>query len=161
MKRRLTSFHTKPRKPLKRSNFKSKPSKPKTRKVTQAAKTRRKKGIWATSTADQYFSKWIRARDGKCKRCKTKNGLTCSHYHGRKHSATRFDPKNCVALCWECHQDWEGPKNGYTEFMIEWLGEKEFLQLAIRAGSIVKRSDAVAEFKAWYKNNPQTQEIIT
>lgn len=141
--------------PLKRKT----PLKKKKGSWSKAAKKRRKKGEWSTKHADTKFSIWIRDRDGKCLRCGTKDGLTCSHYHIRKHSATRFDPKNCIALCWPCHQDWEGPKNGYTEFMISWLGKDEFLELAIRAGSVMKRPDAVAEWKAFYEQDQSTKQI--
>src|SRR3990167_7880620 len=37
-----------------------------TRKRTKAAAKRRRNGQWSTTTADNYFSKWIRERDGKC-----------------------------------------------------------------------------------------------
>lgn len=127
------------------------------RKVTKASLKRRKKGEWSTKTADHYFSLYVRERDGKCLKCGTKENLTCSHYHIRKHSATRFDPKNCIALCAgpysnRCHESWEGPKNEYTQFMLDWLGQDEFVQLSLRAGLTVKRSDAVAEFKEFYQH---------
>lgn len=127
------------------------PSTKKTRKTTVASKIRRKKGIWATSTADNYFSKWIRERDGKCMRCHRTDNLTCSHYHKRAISITRFDPQNCIALCGECHADWEGPKEGYTDFMIAWLGTEAFIALQRKAGRMMKRADAVAECKALIK----------
>lgn len=117
------------------------------RKTTKASKIRRKRGEWSTTYADDKFSRFIRQRDGKCLRCHTTEGLTCSHYHGRGKSATRFDPINCIALCWKCHQEWEGPKAEYTTFMIERFGVDEFLALTLRAGQMMKRSDAVAEFK--------------
>lgn len=117
------------------------------RKVTKASKLRRKKGEWSTATADTHFSRYIRERDGKCLRCHTTEGLTCSHYHGRGKSATRFCPINCIALCWKCHQEWEGPKAPYTEYMIQRLGNEGFMALAIKAGTEMKRSDAVAECK--------------
>ena len=124
---------------------------PKKRKVTKASKLRRKRGEWSTATADTKFSLYIRERDGKCLKCGTKEGLTCSHYHRRGHSSTRFDPLNCISLCWDCHQEWEGPKNPYTAFMINWLGQEEFINLSLRAGLTVKRSDAVAKWKEEYR----------
>lgn len=126
---------------------KAAPKVPKPRKSTAAAKIRRKKGIWATSTADKNFSRWIRNRDQKCLRCHTTEGLTCSHYHKRAISITRFDPENCITLCGACHADWEGPREGYTDFMIKWLGLEKFIELQKRAGRFMKRSDAVAECK--------------
>lgn len=117
------------------------------RKVTKASKLRRKKGEWSTKTADAKFSIFIRQRDGKCLKCGTLEGLTCSHYHGRGKSATRFDPINCIALCWTCHQEWEGPKSDYTTFMLNRLGQEGFIALSIRAGTEMKRTLAVAECK--------------
>lgn len=124
----------------------------KTRKTTLASQIRRKKGIWATSTADSYFSKWVRARDGKCLRCQRTDNLTCSHYIKRAISITRFDPENCIALCGECHALWEGPREDYTNFMITYLGVDKFLELQRRGGRFKSRSEAVAECKLLIKN---------
>lgn len=129
----------------KRSKTPSCPSK--RRLQTKASKLRRRKGLWATTTADGYFSRWIRKRDEVCLRCGTFEGLTCSHYHRRAISITRFDPENCITLCGVCHADWEGPKEGYTDFMLGWLGTERFLELQRRSGRFMKRSDAVAECK--------------
>ena len=117
------------------------------RKTTKASKLRRKRGEWSTKTADNYFSLWIRARDGKCLKCNRTDNLTCSHYKGRRHSITRFDPINCIALCGECHAEWEGPKEAYTNLMIALIGQDAFIELEKRAGREMKRADAVAECK--------------
>ncbi len=116
-------------------------------KKRTARQIRRKKGIWATTTADSYFSKWIRERDGKCLRCHRTDQLTNSHYHKRGISATRYCPLNCISLCGECHALWEGPKLEYTELMIARLGIDGFIELQKKAGRTMKRSDAVAECK--------------
>lgn len=62
------------------------------------------------SPADKWFSLYIRARDGwTCQRCYTyypdgkRQGLHCSHFHGRAKYATRYDEQNCEALCYGCH----------------------------------------------------------
>lgn len=142
--------------PLKRRQKPLRRTKPlRTRKSTKAAKIRRRKGIWSTKTADSYFSKYIRERDGKCLRCGTTENLTCSHYFRRGISATRYDPKNNITLCAECHAEWEGPKKEYTQLMRNLLGDEEFLALTEKAGETIKRTDAVAEFKSWYESYPQ------
>ena len=143
----------KPRKPLstKKPRKTPKNGKSKARKTTKASIQRRKKGIWATSTADQYFSVYIRDRDGHCLRCKTTENLTCSHFWGRGHSSTRFDPLNNIALCATCHAEWEGPTAEYKEFQRELIGLENYLALDIRSGTFKKRSEAVAEWKALYK----------
>lgn len=88
------------------------------------------------SRADREFSVFIRNRDRACKRCGKEGALTCSHFWGRQHKGTRFDPNNCVALCWlPCHAYfWEKEKQGeYREFMMKWLGEEEYKNLQDRA----------------------------
>ena len=156
---KTTALRTKKRLESKIDGNKSKSK----RRYTKASKQRRKKGEWSTKTADSYFSKFIRERDGQCKRCGTTERLTCSHYHGRAKSNTRFDPQNNIALCSECHALWEGPKTEYTEFMIEWLGVDEFIALQKRAGTFKERKEAVAEWRDYYlknikKNNFYEQE---
>lgn len=60
--------------------------------------------------ADKAFSLWVRTRDKwTCQRCGRKyvpptNSLQCSHFQGRGKEATRFEPLNCDALCYGCHQ---------------------------------------------------------
>ena len=96
--------------------------------------------------ADDEFSKWIRARDKKCVRCGSVKYLTCSHFWARQHKGTRFDPKNCVTLCWmPCHKyHWEKEKQGeYRDFMLSWLGKKEYNALEKRAKGIEKEYDAI------------------
>jgi len=100
------------------------------------------------SKADEEFSKYIRARDGKCVRCGTVKNLTCSHFWARQHKATRYDPKNCVTLCWmPCHKyHWEKEKQGeYMDFMIQWLGPAGYMELEQRARSTKPLADAILE----------------
>jgi len=145
----------KPRTTLKRSKINSKPFKSpeaiQTRKRTKAAAKRRRNGQWSTTTADNYFSKWIRERDGKCLRCHTTEGLTCSHYHKRAISITRYCPINCITLCGACHAEWEGPKEGYTDFMIQMLGADGYIELKRKSGRFMERKQAVAECKLLIK----------
>lgn len=104
--------------------------------------------IWSTKKADDEFSKWIRARDGKCVRCGTTNNLTCSHFWPRQHSATRYDPLNCTTLCWiPCHKyHWEKAKQGaYRDFMLMWLGKKKYNELEKRSKTTYPRSDAIID----------------
>ncbi len=111
-------------------------------------KKKSKQKFWTTKKADTEFSKWIRNRDGKCMRCGTTNNLTCSHFWVRQHSSTRYDPDNCVAVCWmPCHKyHWEKEKQGdYRKFMIERLGEEKYKELEIKSRKIYQRSDAIMD----------------
>jgi hypothetical protein len=110
-----------------------------------------------TVTADGKFSVWIRHRDPMCRRCRIVPSSDCSHYWKRGDSGTRFDPKNCVGLCRDCHTIWERQKNNeYKAFMIEWLGKEEYDALETRARSFKNRTEAVLEFMAWHKLIPST-----
>lgn len=84
--------------------------------------------------ADKKFSLEIRKRDKQCVNCGSTMFLGCSHYFGRGTYATRYDPYNCITLCQNCHNEWEHEKDGvYKDYMIMWLGEKEFADLQARA----------------------------
>lgn len=98
--------------------------------------------------ADDEFSKWIRARDKKCARCGTENNLTNSHFWARQHKGTRYDPENCVAVCWmPCHKYyWEKEKQGdYRDFMLSRLGKIRYNKLEERARSIYPLSKAIID----------------
>lgn len=144
-----SGFKQKERKPLKRTPLR-RVSLNKVKKIKRS-----KNGIWSTHTADRRFSIFIRLRDGHCLKCGTTENLTCSHFWRRGHSSTRFDPKNCIALCGGadgCHQLWEDKKNAeYKEFMVQLLGKEEYDSLEHRARSFKNRRDAVAECRAMLK----------
>ncbi len=99
--------------------------------------------------ADVEFSKYIRTRDDwTCQRCHRRydpptQALHCSHYFGRGRENTRFDPENCVALCYGCHRLWgHGDlRDDYTAYMVKRLGEQAFKKLKIRAYQYKKKDD--------------------
>ena len=104
--------------------------------------------IWSLKRADAEFSRFIRDRDGKCKRCGTTKNLTCSHFWARQHKGTRYDPKNCLAVCWmPCHKyHWEKEKQGdYRDFMLKWLGEEEYKTLEARARRTYPQVQAIMD----------------
>lgn len=104
--------------------------------------------------ADQRFSVKIRARDKHCQfpTCQSVKGLQNSHYIGRAVKSTRFDPDNCIALCYWHHfrskdlgfeyQKQTGEKHGYdgqyTIFMQKRLGPKAFNALNRRSKEKLK-----------------------
>lgn len=105
--------------------------------------------------ADSLFSKWIRTRDKwTCQRCKKKypenwQGLHNSHYWGRSHEGTRFEPDNCDALCYFCHMTWEkDERDAYKAFKIKQLGQKRFDSLDLQAHSYHKK-DRKMEVIKW------------
>lgn len=112
--------------------------------------------IISDAEADTKMSAFVIARDQKCLKCGSPDFLTCSHYHGRTHSATRFDPLNLITLCVWCHTVWEADKEGeYKLFMIDLIGQHAFELLAIRAKSKMKRIDALEEAMRFFSTTKQ------
>ena len=106
---------------------------------------------------DILFSRYIRTRDGwRCLACgenskdysENKQGLHCSHYWGRGRENTRFDPENCISLCWYHHKFAWGHGDGrgeYMNFMLHRLGEKGYQLLELRAHLTKDRDDKLDE----------------
>ena len=101
--------------------------------------------------ADILFSEYIRRRaNWKCEACgkdylNNHQGLHCSHYWSRRREATRFDPENCIALCFYHHQLWGHgeDREEYKDYMIKRLGQEGFDLLDYRAHQYQKRDDAM------------------
>ena len=82
---------------------------------------------------DRLFSLVIRARDKRCRRCGTDQGLQCAHIMSRRYKATRFAEDNAIALCLRCHA-WQThhPLEG-DAFFVELIGQEAFDALRARA----------------------------
>ena len=102
--------------------------------------------------ADKVFSEFIRTRAGwKCEYCgkdysNNGRGLHCSHYWSRSRENTRYDPENCVALCFYHHQllgHGDG-RDEYRELMTKRLGEARFEMLMVRANTYKKKDRKAA-----------------
>lgn len=107
--------------------------------------------------ADQAFSLYIRElADWRCKRCGRQydrdepNQLQNSHYFSRSFESTRFDPDNCDALCFGCHNYWgSNDKEGYRDYLIAKLGEDGFRNLKIKALVTKIRKDRKMSLLTW------------
>lgn len=115
--------------------------------------------------ADKHFADQIKTRDGECQfpGCQITDPakLTCSHYHSRAKWGTRYEPKNCIALCrnhhyWDKQLGWEFQKQQkgihgwdgqYTIFMKNWLGEDEFRFLGENAAKTGQRKIVLAAYQ--------------
>lgn len=142
---------------------------PKTVRRTRKNYRRRYLGSKPTlslTKADKLFSEQIRARDVFCQHpsgCLVSDPkkLQNSHYVGRARFATRFDPDNCIALCWLHHfkdkqlgfeyqkqtfekHGWDGQ---YTLFMRKKLGKKRFNELILRGASFMPQKKAIKLFE--------------
>lgn len=107
--------------------------------------------------ADDAFSLVIRKRDGRCMHpvgCPKSalKDLQCSHFIGRATKSTRFDPDNCIALCWFHHykskefgleyhkqtKEKHGFDGWYTKVMKQRLGPVRYLKLIKRSKQNLK-----------------------
>lgn len=108
--------------------------------------------LLTSNKADELFSKEVRKRDPRCFFQCGNESKQCSHFWGRGNSATRYDWENCDGVCGGCHMRHEGSKQGlYRDLKIRQLGMKAYKALEARARSIVKRSDSIAVFQAYYE----------
>lgn len=150
---------------IKRKFMPHKPMKHGTKRIKRRkAKPKPKTSTWTLKKADKVFSGEIRVRDGKCMHpqgtpnCKL---LQNSHYIGRATKSTRYDPENCITICWFHHykskdlgfeyQKQTIEKHGfdgqYTIFMKRHLGEQRFSALIERSKQSVKQSAAIKAFQ--------------
>lgn len=107
--------------------------------------------------ADDLFSKYVRLRDKKCKKCGKQGtgelGITdldASHFHGRGKESTRFDLLNVDALCRSCHRWFGEHKTEYEEWKQEQLGHTEYFLLLLRANTY-KKKDRKLQAIIWAK----------
>lgn len=133
-------------------------------KRSKKPKKRRKKGDpWTLKMADDHFSLFIRNRDGRCMHPKGTENCTMlqnSHYIGRATKSTRFDPDNCITLCWYHHykskdlgfeyQKQTLEKHGfdgqYTLFMKRILGDERYAALIERSKCSIGPKAAIQNY---------------
>lgn len=155
---------------LKPKSLKRKRMRIKTTRITRKTAPGRKKtpnGTWTLKKADAKFSGEIRARD---KRCMHPMGsmyctlLQNSHFIGRATKSTRFDPENCVTICWYHHykskdlgfeyQKQTIEKHGfdgqYTIFMKKYLGNEKYAALIERSKLSLKQNAAIKQYQSSY-----------
>lgn len=108
--------------------------------------------------SDAIFSEYIRRRDVGCVyKFKCSNliqdwkSLQASHWQGRRHEGTRFDPDNVDASCAKCHA-WitdtaEGAK-ALDAFKLNQLGQQRYNMVLLRANSYSKKDEFLARLYA-------------
>lgn len=119
----------------------------------------KKKKVESLSTInrrlDILVSRIVRIRDRECVTCGkpvefNEKGLpislTCSHWRGRKHLASRWCLKNCNTQCSEenSRHDWD--TSVYDAWMLEQYGAEECARIedASRQVKTMKRSERLA-----------------
>src|SRR5215212_12073548 len=74
---------------------------------------------WLVAELDRLTSLIVRRRDRRCVTCGERRGLQCSHFYSRRHLATRFDLRNCNAMCADCNRRHNSDPEPYLRFMNE------------------------------------------
>lgn len=100
---------------------------------------------------DTVFSKLIRLRARfNCEKCgryfPQGHGLQCSHFFGRRHMSTRWDPDNAAAHCFVCHMRFGENPIEFTAWIKQYLGDGRYDMLTERHRRIVKRTKHDLEF---------------
>ena len=117
--------------------------------------------------ADHWFSLCVRTRaNWTCEHCGKQypegaQGFHCHHYYGRgKYWSVRFEPLNCVAICFFCHnlfhenpdhqREWQEKRLGAVKYEI--LKEKAYnLTLAKEIKRTKGKGEIASHFKAEYE----------
>ena len=100
--------------------------------------------------ADVAWSLYVREKAGwKCEYYKrdfsmNHQGLSCSHFFGRRAQATRFCPDNTFAICTGCHIKFHDSPNAHRDWVYKKLGPERFAALVVRNNSYKKRDDKMA-----------------
>jgi len=103
--------------------------------------------------ADQWFSKYVRLKEGECARCGSQvqfnaNGdpIThqASHFQGRRKEATRFDLENVDCMCGGCHRYFTSVPFEHVQWQIATKGENAVNAIIVRSNSYMKKDRKLA-----------------
>lgn len=95
---------------------------------------------------DKAVSDYVRARDKyTCRKCNRhypdpseRQGLHCAHIFGRRAQSTRYDPENCLSLCFTCHSHFTERPVEFTEWLIKNFGQAKIDELRLKSNTIKK-----------------------
>ena len=105
--------------------------------------------------ADKLVSKLAREKTPYCQNCGKKNCvLNAHHIFPRGRSSTRYDLKNILVLCVQCHTFSDNSVHkspeGSKKFCIRIIGAKEYRRLELLSLQYKSRSKAKSEFLEKY-----------
>ena len=84
---------------------------------------------WLVAELDRLVSIIVRRRDRRCVTCGEARGLQCSHFYSRRYLRTRFDLRNCNAMCATCNRRHNEDPEPYLRFIRERYGEEAVAEL--------------------------------
>jgi hypothetical protein len=115
------------------------PKPKKLKKLKKPKKPSRKKLI---STLDRVFSLWIRARDGACVVCGSKDQPNNGHLFTRRNLSTRWCELNCHQQCYPCNFRHTMDTYPYTRWFIGKYGLEAYDELHRKHRQIRKISNS-------------------
>lgn len=98
--------------------------------------------------ADDIFSKYIRKRDKKCRRCFSLVEFNskgdpishqASHFQGRRKESTRFDEENVDTLCGGCHMYFTANPAEHYLWQVKTKGQKTVDMIVLRSNTYQKK----------------------
>lgn len=104
--------------------------------------------------ADKLFSLYVRTRDKwTCQRCLTTYhpptaALHCSHFQGRGHESTRFEPLNADALCYGCHMYFTAHPGEHYIWQVSRKGQTMIDKIVLLSNTY-KKKDRKLEAMYW------------
>ncbi len=110
-------------------NGQKRQTKTKVPKVPKVKKKKRPKLAVLHDKAWAVFSKWVRARDGRCITCGSYDTLQAGHFW---HNCLDFDEMNINAQCSACNHYRSGNLALYAAYLLHKYGPEEFNKLEIR-----------------------------
>ncbi len=116
---------------------------------------------------DITFSFLVRERaNWYCQACCTNKrmnpqSLDCAHIFSRRNLATRYHPKNAVALCRSCHMFYTEHPFDWCEWVKDEFGEKPIAKLRLLSNTTVKwTSKQKEEIYQHYKKELTKMELL-
>lgn len=84
---------------------------------------------------------------GVCVKCGNADysKLQCAHIYSRTYRSVRWDLKNVLCLCASCHFYFHKNPIEFGDFVKNYLGEYEYIQLSNRRNSIIKYNTAMMQ----------------
>lgn len=117
--------------------------------------------------ADDVFSKYIRLRDNKCRRCSSPVKLNskgdpvshqASHFQGRRKESTRFDEENVDCLCTGCHMYFTANPAEHYMWQVNTKGQKTVDLIVLRSNQYQKKDREMA-YLYWKERLKELKEM--
>lgn len=93
--------------------------------------------------ADIWFSKAVRARDGKCLHTGREDALECAHIYGRRSKILRWSLDNAVTLTHSSHRHFTENPLAFADWLAQTLGEGHMAILREKSRGHMKTNEAL------------------